>query len=71
MNKAEQVIKAFGGATRLSRLSGISRSTITMWPIDKPTGSGGRIPDKHQRKIAMLAFDLGLDINEYIVDTTK
>lgn len=68
MNKAQRVVRAFGGATRLSKMTNIPRSTICMWMRDKPTGCGGRIPDKHQRKIARLALDHGLDINQYIVD---
>lgn len=66
-NKAKKVIEAFGGATKLSELTDIPASTIKMWAFPKPTGSGGRIPDKHKRMLAMLAFDYGFDINDDIV----
>lgn len=67
MNNAQQVIKTFGGSTRLSKLTGIPRSTIDTWKLPKPKGSGGIIPHKHQRKIAKLAFDHGLNINHLII----
>ncbi len=67
MNNAEHVIKAFGGSTRLSKMTGIPRPTIDMWRRDKPTGNGGAIPFRHQRKLAKLALDHGLDINKQII----
>lgn len=69
MNKAEHVIKALGGATNLSKVTGIPRSTIEMWKRPKPVGSGGRIPDKHQRRLERLAEELGMEeLKEFIVD---
>lgn len=68
MNNAEKVIRAFGGVTRLSDMIKIPISTISMWKRDKPVGSGGRIPDKHKRGLAILANDKGLDINSEIWD---
>lgn len=68
MTNAEYVIKAFGGATRMSKMTGIPRSTITMWKMPKPTGSGGKIPHKHKLTIAKLALDHGLNLTKYILD---
>lgn len=71
VNNAEHVINAFGGATRLSRLLKIPRSTITTWVQEKPKGSGGRIPDKHKVKVDLLAKKMGLHIKTYINDEKK
>ena len=66
MNNAEKVIEGFGGLTKMSKLTGISITTLFYWKAPKPKGCGGRVPDKHKRALTMLAFDLGLDLNKEI-----
>jgi len=55
MTPAARVITAFGGARRLSELSGIHLSEVYRWDANHSRGRGGRIPDKYQRRILKAA----------------
>lgn len=54
--QAERILNKFGGAGRLSRALGLSRSTCFKWTYKKENGgTGGVIPYKYHDKIKKIA----------------
>jgi hypothetical protein len=63
MTAAERVIKIFGGATKLARLTNIDSSSVYRWNYPKEKGgTDGAIPHANHGKILAAAHRNGIKI---------
>lgn len=56
---AHPVIDRLGGRKVVARHLGVSVSTLSRWCAPAPTGTGGRIPQKHWNALLDLALERG------------
>lgn len=65
--QAENIVRKFGGVTKLSKAIGVGQSTVYKWlyPAEgKTRGTDGVIPRKHISKIREAAEVLGIELTE-------
>lgn len=63
LTAAERVIEAFGGASRLSDLTGIDKSSVYRWKYPKDRGgTDGAIPHGNHGAIMRAAVQYGIKL---------
>ena len=63
MTAADRVINAFGGASRLSELTDIEKSSVYRWTYPKDRGgTDGAIPHANHNKILKAAAHAGIKL---------
>jgi hypothetical protein len=61
---ARRIIEAFGGEADLARALGVHLSRVYRWTYPTARGGcGGRVPQRHHRRILTLARERGLALS--------
>lgn len=68
LEPAYSVVEKLGGKSAVAQYLGVDKSTLSRWCQEKPTGTGGMIPQRYWPQLLQLARELRvrLEVKELI-----